>query len=138
MRNLQRSLLLRIFSSVALAASAAIAQDVVPSAEEKALYEKGIQLIEAGKFEQGRLTLETLINVYPDTSLRHDLRAAVRKSWIAEGVSDPDPMLLFQEARRRERMNQIEAARLAYSTLIHVYPSSDYAVEANKALRELQ
>lgn len=115
-----------------------IAQDVRPAVDEATLYEKGLKQIEAGKFEQARLSLQTMINSYPRSSLRQGARLAIRTSWIKQGIENPDPMLLFQEAQTRAAAGNYEAARLAYQTVINTYSSSASAEKARQALREIE
>ena len=92
----------------------------------------------AGQFERARLTLQTLINMYPATPLRQQARAAIRTSWIREGVSDPDPMLLYQEGQARASAGKTEAALLAFRTLINSYPRSEYALKAKASASVLE
>ena len=119
------------------ASSSAFAQ-TRPSPDETALFERGTKQIEAGQFERARLSLQTLINIYPATPLRQQARAAIRTSWIREGVSDPDPMLLYQEGQSRASAGKTEAALLAFQTLINLYPGSEYAVKAKSSASALE
>lgn len=110
---------------------------IAPSIEEAVLYERGTKLIDAGQFEKARLSLQTLINVYPATPLRRQARASIRTSWIRQGVVDPDPMLLYQEGQTRAAAGNTEAALLALQTLINLYPSSEYAQKAKQSATTL-
>ena len=93
-----------------------------PSIDEAVLYERGTKLIDAGEFEKARLSLQTLINFYPATSLRQQARAAIRTSSIRQGVVNPDPMLLYQEGKSRAAAGKTETALLSFQTLINLYP----------------
>ena len=99
------------------------------------LYEQGLNQVEAGQFDNARLSLQTLINTYPLTPLRAQARAAIRASWIQQGIADPDPMLLFLEGQTRATAGKREAALLAFRTLINLYPLSDYAEKVKRAIR---
>lgn len=116
----------------------AVAQAPQTMGDEVVLYEQGVKQIEAGQFEKARLSLQTLLNTYPGTPLRTQARAAIRTSWVRQGIADPDPMLLFQEAQTRAAAGKREAALLAYQTLLNLYPSSDYAAKAQRAVEVLQ
>ena len=109
-----------------------------PATGETLLYEQGLKQIEAGQLDKARLSLQTLINTYPLTPLRVHARAAIRTSWIQQGIADPDPMLLFVEGQTRATAGNREAALLAFQTLINLYPLSDYAEKAKRAVSVLQ
>jgi outer membrane protein assembly factor BamD (BamD/ComL family) len=124
---------------IAVFASAiTLAQTRPRSHDATTLYEQGLKQIEAGQFEKARLSLQTLLNTYPDTALREPTRAAIRTSWIRQGVTDPDPMLLFHEGQTRAAAGKREAALLAYQTLINLYPQSDYAEKARQRIDSLE
>ena len=120
------------------ACAVTLAQTRPATRDETTLYEQGLKQIEAKQFEKARLSLQTLLNTYPDSKMRERTRAAIRTSWIQEGVSDPDPMLLYQEGHAREAAGKHEAALLAYQTLINLYPTSDYAAIARRRIASLQ
>jgi len=131
--------ILAVLVSIMLVATFASAQDLQkPNPEEKALYDKGIKLIEGGQFEVARFTLQTLLNVYPEGTLAHEAKDAIRTSWIEQGVPEVDAMLLFEEGEARIRAGKYEAARLALQTLINVYPKSSYVTKAKDAIRTSQ
>ena len=115
-----------------------VAQDRPSTGDETVLYEQGLKQVEAGQFEKARLSLQTLLNRCPSTQLRGQARAAIRTSWIRQGVTDPDPMLLYQEGQTRAAHGKNEAALLAYQTLINLYPMSDYAAKAKRAVDKLE
>lgn len=106
--------------------------------EENRLYDRALLLIEAGQFERARLSLDTLLNAYPKTALRAEAQAAIRTSWVRQGIGDPDPMLLFQEGQIRLTDGKREGALIAFQTLINVYPASEYAQKARQAINALQ
>lgn len=105
---------------------------------DEALYERGMKQIEARQFERARLSLQTLLNAYPSSPLRTQARAAIRTSWIREGMASPDAMLLFQEGQARLKAGRGDAARLAFQTLINLYPSSEYAAKARRLVETPQ
>jgi outer membrane protein assembly factor BamD (BamD/ComL family) len=122
---------------IALAAAIMAAGQTRPQ-EEAVLYDRALTQIEAGQFEKARLSLQTLLNINPQTALRAKARAAIRTAWVRQGISDPDPMLLFQEGQTRLTAGKREAALIAFETVINVYPASEYAEKAKEAIRDLQ
>ena len=101
--------------AVLIAMTAAImAAGQTRSQDESTLYDRALILIEAGQFERARISLETLLNTNPQTVLRAEIRAAIRRSWVRQGISDPDPMLLFQEGQKRLSAGKREAALIAF------------------------
>jgi TolA-binding protein len=103
---------------------------------EQALLDKGLRLINTGRFEAARFTLQTLVNVYPNSSLTKKAKDAIRESWMREGVSDVDALLLYQEGLSRLAQGRYEAARLAWQTLLNISPDSRFAAGAEAAIRE--
>ena len=106
--------------------------------EETSLYDRALRLIEAGQFERARLSLDTLLNAYPKTALRAAARAAIRTSWVRQGIVDPDPMLLFLEGQTRLTAGKREVALIAFQTLLNVYPASEYAEKARQSIKALE
>lgn len=126
-----RAILLATFAAIIVTAQP-------PSPDEDALYRRALSLIEANQFDRARLTLSTLLNVYPKTGLRAPANTAIRTSWVRQGIADPDAFLLFQEAQTRVAAGKREAALLAFETLVNVYPASDCARQAKHAIAALQ
>ncbi|MFB3923903.1 MAG: outer membrane protein assembly factor BamD [Terriglobia bacterium] len=52
---------------------------------DKILYEKATREIEKGRFDVGRLTLQTLINTYPDSEFLSKSKLAIADSYYNEG-----------------------------------------------------
>lgn len=52
---------------------------------DKILYEKATREIEKGRYDVGRLTLQTLINTYPDSEYLSKSKLAIADSYYAEG-----------------------------------------------------
>lgn len=52
---------------------------------DKILYEKAVHEIEHGRFDVGRLTLQTLINTYPDSEFLAKAKLAIADSYYNEG-----------------------------------------------------
>jgi len=56
-------------------------------APDKILYDRAIKDIKKGRHEVGRLTLQTLINTYPDSEYLADAKLAIADSYYKEGGS---------------------------------------------------
>jgi outer membrane protein assembly factor BamD len=54
---------------------------------DKALYDKAEDAIKHGRFDVGRLDLQTLLNTYPDSEFMMRAKLAVADSWYKEGGS---------------------------------------------------
>jgi TolA-binding protein len=121
---------------IAVAAAGMAAGQARPQAETR-LYDRGLLLIEAGEFERARLSLDTLLNDYPKSTLRAEAKAAIRASWVRQGIVDPDPMLLFQEGQSRLTAGKREGALIFFATFINVYPASEYAQKARQTIKAL-
>ena len=52
---------------------------------DKILYEKAVREIEKGRYDVGRLTLQTLINTYPDSEFLSKSKLAIADSYYNEG-----------------------------------------------------
>lgn len=116
---------------------ASAAQEHSSAAPERMLYEKGAKLLAQGRFELARLTLETLTNAYPRTAWRQSARAAIRESWIREGIANVDAMMLFQEGQTHAAAGRPDEAKLAWQTLVNRYPYTDFAGKVKARIREL-
>jgi outer membrane protein assembly factor BamD len=54
---------------------------------DKVLFDRAMASIHANKFDTARITLQTLINTYPDSEYIARAKLAVGDSWYAEGTS---------------------------------------------------
>jgi outer membrane protein assembly factor BamD (BamD/ComL family) len=132
----QPASLVAVFLLMVLVAAFTLVQGAQKlNSEERALYDKGTKLIEYRQFESARFTLQTLINVYPDSPLVYEAKAAIRTSWVKQGFTDVDAMLLFEEGEARLRARKYEASRFVFQTLINAYPKSRYVLRAKDAIR---
>src|SRR4051812_19226699 len=52
---------------------------------DKVLFDRSMEFIRTNKFDQARITLQTLINTYPDSEYIARAKLAVGDSWYAEG-----------------------------------------------------
>jgi outer membrane protein assembly factor BamD len=64
------------------------AEVVTPTGEaepDKILYEKGLKDIEKSRYEIARLTLQTLLNTYPDSDYKEKAKLAIADSFFKQG-----------------------------------------------------
>ncbi len=52
---------------------------------DKILYEQGIKDIAKGRYEVARLTLQTLLNTYPDSDYKEKAKLAIADSYYKQG-----------------------------------------------------
>ncbi len=133
---------------------------------DKQLYDKAIEDIKHGKQEIGRLSLQTLINTYPDSEYLAKAKLAIADSYYKEGGSSnitqaingykdfivffpflPEAayaqaqvaMCHFNEMPKPDRDNaHAKAAEEEFQTFLTKYPKDPLAPEAQQHLREVQ
>ncbi len=52
---------------------------------DKMLFDKAVEDIEKGRYERARLTLQTLMNTYPDSEYLAEAERAMEETWRREG-----------------------------------------------------
>jgi len=109
-----------------LVAACAFAAESVPPDPSSALYSRGVKLAEDGKLPAARRTLGTLVNTYP------------KSAEAAEAQNAIDAMLLFEDGQARLLAGKYGTARLAFQTLIAVYPESPLVPRAAEAARSAE
>ena len=133
---------------------------------DKQLYDKAIDDIKHGKHEIGRLSLQTLINTYPDSEYLAKAKLAIADSYYKEGGTSnitqavngykdfivffpflPEAayaqaqvaMCHFNEMPKPDRDNaHAKAAEEEFQTFLTKYPKDPLAPEAQQHLREVQ
>ena len=141
--------------------------DITESAEpDKVLYNKAVEDIKSNRYEVARLTLQTLINTYPESVHLADAKLAVADSYYEEGTTTA---LAHAEIEYKDYItffpNSVEAPRSQYraamthyrqlelpdrdqtharraetefQNLIKMFPDSDFAEEGVIKLLEVQ
>ncbi|HVN80362.1 MAG TPA: outer membrane protein assembly factor BamD [Terriglobia bacterium] len=133
---------------------------------DKVLYEKGLRDMQKGRYEVARLTLQTLLNTYPDSDYKEKAKLALADSFFKQGGttgfiqaeaeykdfitffptsddSDDAQMkiamthYLQMEKPDRDRTQALAAER-EFKNLIDQYPDSPLKDEAAQRLREVQ
>lgn len=80
---------------------------------DKVLFDRAMEAMKANKFDVARLTLQTLINTYPDSEFVARAKLAVADSWYAQGGSAA-----------------LAQAELEYKDFITFFPNMPEAAEA--------
>jgi outer membrane protein assembly factor BamD len=133
---------------------------------DKTLYDRAMESMKKGRYQESRTLLETLINAYPESEYIARAKLAVGESWYAEGGSAAwkqaeleykDFQTFFPNMpesaeaqlkvatihyRQMEKPDRdfTEAMRAGeeYKTLVQQYPDSSLVPEAKQRLREVQ
>src|SRR5579864_3472398 len=143
------------------------AQNAGNSAEaDKVLYEKAMNDIKHARYDTARLSLETLINTYPDSEYLAKAKLAIGDSYYQEGgltgltqaVAVYQDFITFfpfldeaayaqmqigmahyrrMEKADRDRSEALES-EAAFQTFIQKYPNTELTPKAEQRLREVQ
>jgi outer membrane protein assembly factor BamD len=133
---------------------------------DKMLYDRAMDSMKHGRYQESRTLLETLINTYPDSEFLARAKLAVGDAWYAEGGSAawqqaeveykdfqtffpnlPEASeaqlkvanIHYKQMEKPDRdYSQAERAADEYKTLIQTYPDSPLVPEAKQRLREVQ
>jgi len=133
---------------------------------DKQLYNKALDDIKHGKQEVGRLSLQTLINTYPDSEYLAKAKLAIADSYYKEGGSSnvtqaiagykdfivffpflPEAayaqmqiaMAHYNEMPKPDRdNNHAREAEMEFQTFLQKYPKDPLAPQAQQHLREVQ
>ena len=171
---MSRRIPLIVFLGVLLALSAACTNKRSPNPlanvgskqPDKVLYDKAMDAMHHNRFDVARLTLQTLINTYPDSEFIARAKLAVGDSWYAEGgaaawaqaeqeYSDfeiffpnmPEAAeaqlkianIHFQQMEKADRdYTHAKRAEDEYRKMILQYPDSKLVPEAKQRLLEVQ
>jgi outer membrane protein assembly factor BamD len=80
---------------------------------DKILFDKAVENIERHRYELARITLQTLLNTYPDSEYIAKAKLAIADSWYREGTS-----------------NGLAQAEAEYKDFITFFPSMEEAAES--------
>lgn len=133
---------------------------------DKGLYDRALDSLKHGHYQEARTLLETLINAYPDSEYLAQAKLAVGDSWYQEGgtaawqqaeaeykdfqtffpnlpeASEAQLKVANIHYRQMQKPDRDfhEAMRAAdeYKTLIQTYPDSPLVPEARQRLREVE
>lgn len=133
---------------------------------DKILYEKSIDAISHGHYDVGRLTLQALLNTYPDSEYLAKAKLAIADSYFEQGgtaglteaeaeykdfqtffpTAPEAPMAQYRVAMSHFRLmgkpdrdlTQIRLAQAEFKEFLLKYPDSDLMPRAKARLREVQ
>jgi outer membrane protein assembly factor BamD len=133
---------------------------------DKILYEKGIKDVAKGRYEVARLTLQTLLNTYPDSDYKEKAKLAIADSYYKQGGTsglvqaeseykdfrtffptsdDADDAQMkialthYNQMEKPDRDNtQAKAAERELQAFLQDYPDSPLKDEAAQKLRDVQ
>ena len=133
---------------------------------DKVLFDRAMDAMKHNRFDVSRMTLQTLINTYPDSEFIARAKLAVADSWYAEGGTTamqqaeieykdfrtffpnmPEAAeaqlkvanIHYQEMEKADRdFTHAMRAEEEYRSLIQEYPDSKLVPEAKQRLREVQ
>jgi outer membrane protein assembly factor BamD len=133
---------------------------------DKVLFDRAMDAMKHNRFDVSRMTLQTLINTYPDSEYIARAKLAVADSWYAEGGTTamqqaeieykdfrtffpnmPEAAeaqlkvanIHYQEMEKADRdFTHAMRAEEEYRSLIQEYPDSKLVPEAKQRLREVQ
>lgn len=142
-------------------------KELATSAEpDKILYDRALADIKHGRYTEGRLSLQTLINTYPDSEYLAKAKLSVADSYYKEGgtsnltqsVAEYKDFITFfpfldesayaqmQVGMAHYKMmekadrdsSQAQMAEDEFQAMLLKYPQSNYAPQAEQRLREVQ
>ncbi len=87
---------------------------------DKVLFDRAMDALQHGKYETSRLTLQTLINTYPDSEYIARAKLAIGDSWYQEGSSA-----------------SLQQAEAEYKDFITFFPQSPEAAEAQMKVAQI-
>jgi outer membrane protein assembly factor BamD len=133
---------------------------------DKVLFDRAMEAMKKGKYDVARITLQTLINTYPDSEYVARAKLSVADSWYAEGgatglqqaeIEYKDFITFFPQMaeaaeaqlkvanihyRQMEKPDRdythAKRAEDEYRTLIQQFPDSKLVPQAKEKLREVQ
>jgi outer membrane protein assembly factor BamD len=133
---------------------------------DKVLFDRSMEAMRHNRFDVARMTLQTLINTYPDSEFIARAKLAVADSWYAEGGTTamqqaeieykdfrtffpnmPEAAeaqlkvanIHYQEMEKPDRdYTHAKRAEEEYRALIQEYPDSKLVPQAKQRLREVQ
>jgi outer membrane protein assembly factor BamD len=134
---------------------------------DKVLFDRAMDAMKHNRFDVARMTLQTLINTYPDSEYIARAKLAVADSWYAEGgttamqqaeIEYKDFITFFPNMTQEAAEAQLKVANIHYQemekpdrdythamraeeeyrALIQQYPDSKMVPQAKQRLREVQ
>src|SRR5580693_6568578 len=133
---------------------------------DKVLFDKAMTSMKKGRYDVARLTLQTLLNTYPDSEFRMRAKLAVGDTWFKEGgaaaltqaeaeykdfitffPNAPEAAeaqmkvgdIYYSEMEKPDRdPTNVEQAEKEYRAMINMFPDSSLTPRAKQKLRDVQ
>src|ERR1700729_2907774 len=133
---------------------------------DKVLFDKAMVSMKKGRFDVARLTLQTLLNTYPDSEYRMRAKLAVGDTWFKEGgaaaltqaeaeykdfitffPNAPEAAeaqmkvadIYYMQMEKPDRdYNNTQRAEQEYRKMINMFPDSTLVPRAKQKLRDVQ
>ncbi len=133
---------------------------------DKELFDKAMNSLKKGRYDVARLTLQTLLNTYPDSEYRMRAKLAVGDTWFKEGgtaaltqaeaeykdfitffPNAPEAAeaqmkvadIYYQQMEKPDRdFNNAQRAEQEYRNMINQFPDSTLVPRAKQKLRDVQ
>jgi outer membrane protein assembly factor BamD len=112
---------------------------------DKGLFDRAINDIEKHRYELGRITLQTLINTYPDSEYMAKAKLAIADSWYREGTShalaqaeaEYKDFITFFPTMEESAESQMKVCRIHYEQMEKPDRDNTHAVKADTECRQM-
>ena len=112
---------------------------------DKILFDKAVENIERHRYELARITLQTLINTYPDSEYIAKAKLAIADSWYREGTSsglaqaeaEYKDFITFFPNMEEAAESQLKICQIHYNQLQKPDRDNIHAVRADQECRQL-
>ncbi len=112
---------------------------------DKILFDKAVENIERHRYELARITLQTLINTYPDSEYIAKAKLAIADSWYREGTSsglaqaeaEYKDFITFFPNMEEAAESQLKICQIHYNQLQKPDRDNVHAVRADQECRQL-
>ncbi|MBI1358551.1 MAG: outer membrane protein assembly factor BamD [Acidobacteria bacterium] len=112
---------------------------------DKKLFDKAILDIEKHKYDVGRLTLQTLINTYPDSEYLAKAKLAIADSWYREGTghalaqaeAEYKDFITFFPTMEEAAESQMKVCDIHYEQMAKPDRDTTHALKADQECRQL-
>lgn len=112
---------------------------------DKILFDKSIRDIEKHRYELARLTLQTLINTYPDSEYIAKAKLAIADSWYREGTrhalaqaeAEYKDFITFFPTMEEAAESQMKVCQIHYEQMEKPDRDNTHAIRADQECRQL-
>ena len=112
---------------------------------DKILFDKSIEDLEKHRYELARLTLQTLINTYPDSEYIAKAKLAIADSWYREGTShalaqaeaEYKDFITFFPTMEEAAESQMKVCRIHFEQMLKPDRDNTHALQADQECRQV-